>query len=339
MMRKLGLLLLFVMIVSAQAQDMRWCVSVWYPSSEYPGGEDTIIAQAGMIDEVNPFWYNPMPDGTLQPHGDAENAEQLAAWRDADLLIVPSIFTSVSIMIEDENTRADHIASIIETVERMDYDGIDIDYEGFPRHTREDFSLFIEALAEGLHANNRILSVTVHAKTTDESPYDGAHAQDWQRITAVADTFRIMTYDYTNRNEAPGPIAPTDWVMDVLTYAESVTDLEQVQMGLHFYGYSWQRGTPPATTVSWASISNWVESFELTFERNPDDMEAMVDFKVPGLRRQTVAIADPIGLDFKLATISEAFPELGGVSIWGVGGEHPDLWATLATYTSGCSTN
>lgn len=322
--------------LTTQAQDNDWCVSVWYPSSDYPGGDDVILANANMINEVNPFWYSPMPDGSLSLHNNAESEEQLAVWRESDLLILPSIFSSVSSMIEDDTIRAEHIAIIAETVERMDYDGIDIDYEGFPAHTREDFSLFVEGLAEALHENNRLLSVTVHAKTADESPYGGAQAQDWERITDATDFFRIMTYDYTNRNEEPGPIAPSNWVNDVLTYAESVTDLSQVHMGLHFYGYSWQRGTPPATTVSWASISNWVESFDLTMERNPDDMEATLDFKVPGLPRQSVTIADPVGLAFKLDMIEATFPDLGGVSIWGVGGEHPDIWATLGNYTAGC---
>lgn len=332
------LLSLFWIVSSLYAQEGGWCVSVWYPSSDHPGGAETLLANVPTISEVNPFWYSPLPDGQLLAHEGSEDAAMLSAWREAGLLIVPSIFSSIFNMLETEELRAIHVAAIVDTVERMDYDGIDLDYEGFPLSTREPFSLFSEALAEALHANGRLLSITVHAKVDDINAWESARAQDWERLAPVSDIFRIMTYDYTNRNEPPGPIAPTVWVKDVLAYAESLTDLERVRMGLHFYGYTWQRGNPPAMTVAWASISNYIDRFELEFTRNSDDMEAMLDFKLTGLPRQVVVIADPIGLDFKLRQIAEEFPSLGGVAIWGIGGEHPDLWGVLDPYTEDCRT-
>lgn len=330
-------LALLTLTVSAQddAADSGWCVSVWYPSSEQPGGFDVIMNNLDVIDEVNPFWYMPNADGTLSPTDDAEDADELAAWREAGLQIIPSIFASISDMIEDPDIRVAHINHIVELVERMDYDGIDIDYEGFGLHTREPFSLFIEGLAEALHANGRLLTVAVHAKTTDEGVWEGAAAQDWSRIAPAVDVFRVMTYDYSSRNEPPGPIAPPLWAADVLDYASNFTDLSRVRLGLHFYGYSWQRGTPPATTVAWETVQRWVTSFELPIERNPVDMEAYINLQVRGLPRQSIYIADAVGLDYKLGLIRERFPNLGGVSIWGIGGEDPALWDVLRDYDAG----
>jgi len=130
-------------------------------------------------------------------------------------------------------------------------------------------------------------------------------------------------------------------VLEVLTYAEHVAqtngdDLSKVYLGLHFYGYSWQRGTPPATTVAYAGIKNYLENFNLEVNRDPADMEAFIDFKVTGLPRQVVYFADPDGLEFKLAHIREQFASIGGVAIWGIGGEHPEIWDTLRTFTKGC---
>jgi len=332
--------LILVGLVSSQPQEEAtasvgtdWHVSVWYPSSEAGGGFESIEANQDLIDEVNPFWYTPAPDGTLIVTVEAENEAELAAWREANLLILPSIFGSVPDVI-GESLRDVHIAAIVETVTRMNYDGIDIDYEGFPSNTRDDFSLFIERLAQELHALGKLLSVTVHAKTDDVNAWDAALAQDWERLAAVADHFKIMTYDYTNRNEPPGSISPPAWVLDVLTYSETVTDLSKVQMGLHFYGYTWQRGTPPATTTAWTGIQTYIENFELPIERDVASQEAFIDFKITGLPRQVVYFADPIGLEFKLAQVQEQFPHLGGVAIWGVGGEHPGLWDVLQEYST-----
>lgn len=312
-----------------------WCVSVWYPSSEHSGGMDTIMDNADLINEVNPFWYTPAPDGRLITLPRAENSAQIDAWRDGGMLILPSIFGSVPDVVRP-SLRETHIDAIMQTVREMDYDGIDIDYEVFPANARDDFTAFIEGLADALHAEGRLLSVTVHAKV-DEGVHEGALAQDWPRLIAASDIFRIMTYDYTSRNRPPGPIAPVWWVLDVLAYAHSVTDeMDKVHVGLHFYGYSWQRGTPPATTVAYAGIENYIESFDLEIYRDADDMEAYIDFSVPGLPRQVVYFADPVGLDHKLAALRDTYPTLGGVSIWGIGGEHPGMWDTLRGHIAGC---
>ncbi len=70
--------------VYAQNDSPMWCVSVWYPSSDMPGGLDTITGNADLISTVNPFWYAPQPDGTLYTtEPDAENAALLARWRGA----------------------------------------------------------------------------------------------------------------------------------------------------------------------------------------------------------------------------------------------------------------
>lgn len=313
------------------------CVSAWYyPTATFPGAMDSVMGNLDVMDEINPFWYSPMDDGSILALPGSEDAEALTAWREAGLLILPAIFTGISTAIQDEATRAAHVEAIRDLVERMDYDGIDIDYEGFAAETREPFADFIEQLSAGLHEDGRMLSVTVHAKATDAGSWGGAAAQDWERLAPAADVFRIMTYDYTNRNEPPGPIAPVAWVMDVLAYAESVTDLSKVRMGLPFYGYSWQRGNPPATTVTWSSIQNWLENLGAEIVRDPADMEAFIDFKLQGLPRQNIYIADPEGLAFKLDQVLATYPTLSGVSIWGVGGEHPGLWDTLREYGAGC---
>jgi spore germination protein YaaH len=335
------LFMLLLIIIPTHAQTdtpPAWCVSVWYPSSEFGTNAD-ILAQADIINEVNAFWYTPAPDGSLITLPRGENLDELAEWREAGILVIPSIFGSIPDVI-GERLRETHITAIVDTVLRMDYDGIDIDYEGFPAFTRDDFSLFIEGLREALHAEGRILSVTVHAKT-NEGVYEGALAQDWHRLIPASDIFRLMTYDYTNRNEPPGPISPPAWVLDVLTYTQSVTDavgedMSKIRLGLHFYGYSWSRSRPPAVTVAYSGIANYLTSFELEVFRNPDDMEAYIDFKITGLPRQVVYFADPIGLAHKLDLVMAQFPTMGGVSIWGIGGEHPDLWDTLRQYIGGC---
>src|SRR5690606_10850736 len=241
---------------------------VWYPSSEHPGGAAAIAANLDVIDVVHPFWYTPDASGALLDHSGATAAEQVATWRAAGALVLPSIFSGHAGYLADE-LRPAHVAEIVALVTANDYDGVDIDYEMFPLDTRETFARFIEELAEALHADGRLLAVTVHAKTEDRPPFPSAAAQDWSRLAAAADIFNLMTYDYASRNEPPGPVADRGWVEEVVEYAGTVALAPKIRVGLPFYGYSWTRGRPPATTTTWEAAARLVQQFGVEPRRDP----------------------------------------------------------------------
>ncbi len=319
-------ILLLLTSLRVTAQTPNWCVSVWYPSSAEPTGRESLLNHLSQLDIVHPFWYTPNADLTLQAVRGAEDQELMNQWRTEGVVVLPSIFASIPSMLASEDDMDFHIQEILALVDRMDYDGIDIDYEGFPANTKDAFSVFIQNLSQALKSRGKLLSIAVHAKFTDEGAWEGASAQDWYAIAPFVDIFTIMTYDYTNRNEPPNAIAPTNWVLDVVEYAESVMSLDKVRVGLHFYGYSWLRDRPPATTVTWEAAQRLIESFGLVVERDLDNKEAMIAFKVQGLPKQTIYFADAIHLADKLERLKEAFPTLGGVAIWGIGGEDPQNW-------------
>lgn len=324
---------LFLFVFPAAAQDdtadSSFCVAVWYPSSEHPSGYDSVMDNLDVIDVIHPFWYNPTPDGGLLLTNGAEDPEKLAEWREAGLLILPSIFSGVSQVIMDEQIRAAHIQTITERVVALDYDGIDIDYEGFALNTRDPFSEFVEGLAEALHAEGKLLYVTVHPKTDDLGAWEATAAQDWYRISAAADVVNIMTYDYTSRNEPPGPIAPNAWVSDVLGYADTVNGVENFRVGLPFYGYGWTRGRPPASAITYEAVMRAVETFDIETTRDPESGEIVVELKQRGLPSRTVYLEDAESLRLRLTPVLNLYKTVGGVAIWGVGGEDPELWDVL----------
>lgn len=322
-------LLLLGVTAPARAQES-FCISAWYRSTEQPEAYETLMQAAGVIDIVHPMWYVPTDDGHVLAVNDAEDTDKLAAWREAGLQVIPSIFSTISLAIEEPETRAFHVAELAAIAARMEYDGLDLDYEEFPARTREAFSSFVEELAAALHANGQALSVTVQAKTQEPGNDPGSGAQDWARIVAAADIINIMTYDYTGRNSEPGPISPTGWVVEVLDYAETFTEVGAVHFGMPFYAYSWQRGNPPARTTTWASIQPWIDTFNVEVTRLPESGEGFIDYKPQGLPRQVVVFNDAESVRTRLDAVLAAHPGVGGMSIWGLGGEDPAVWDVLA---------
>ena len=311
-------------VALAQPAAASWCVAVWYPSSEHPGGAAAIRSNADVIDVVHPFWYTPDVSGALLDRGGARAAEQVAAWHAAGQLVLPSIFAGHWGYLAAD-LRPAHVAGIVALVEDNGYDGIDIDYEMFARETRDVFSAFVEELSAALHERGRLLAVTVHAKTVDLPPFPSAAAQDWVRLAAAADIFNLMTYDYTNRNEPPGPVASIPWAVEVVQYALTTTTADKVRVGLPFYGYGWRRGRPPATATTWEAAERMIEQFGLQATRDPEGQELVIELDVTGLPRQSLFVSDAQTTAARL----DALPSTGGVAIWGIGGEDPGHWQVL----------
>ena len=201
---------------SAYGGPLGWCVAVWHPSSEHPGGADSLLANADVIDIVFPFWFTPDAEGRILVRAGDNWRDQVAAWKAAGLVVVPSVFATHSAYLSDVFV-GDHIAELVALVEDNDFDGLDLDYEEFPLSTKDAFSSFVERLGAELRTRGKILSVTVHAKTEADPPYPSAAAQAWPRLAAAAAMFNVMTYDWTNRTEPPRPIAPRSWVAPVAT--------------------------------------------------------------------------------------------------------------------------
>lgn len=319
------LLTVTLLLACTHAAASSFCVAVWYPSSDHPGGVTSVAQNLDVIDIVYPFWFTPTGEGRILSQAGSNWQQQVADWSAQGALVLPSVFSTLSSFMH-EPLVSSHLAEILALASEHDFDGIDIDYEMFPLHTLESFGSFIERLADGLHAEGRLLSVTVHAKTHDTEAFDSAAAQDWQRLAAAADIFNVMTYDWTNRNEPPGPVAPISWVGEVVDYGLTRVEAGSLFVGVPFYGYSWLRGRPPATATNWEAATRMITNFGLEAPREPDSQELMVDLDVRGLPRQQISISDAQTLRSRL----EALPVgIGGIAVWGLGGEDPLNWQVL----------
>lgn len=313
----------------ALAAPPSWCVAVWYPSSEHPLGQESISRNLDVIDVVHPFWYTPAADGTVLSQAGEGWRDRVAEWRAGGLVVMPSVFASHSSFMTEPALSA-HGDALLALVDDGGFDGLDLDYEEFPLETEDAFTSLVTALAVGLHARGKLLSVTVHAKT-EAAPagFPSAAAQDWPRLAAAADVINVMTYDYTSRNEPPGPVAPRSWVADVVEYGVGAVGADRLVVGLPLYGYLWKRGRPPAAATTWEASRRLVDQFGLTPDRDPDSLELHIELDVTGLPRQAVYVSDGLTTAGRLAALAESGRGTAGVALWGLGGEDPAVWDAL----------
>ena len=304
-------------------------VTIWAP---YTGQleVETLTANADLIREVNFFWYELGGDGQIV--GGVKSKLALDTARDLGLRVVPSVVNrgfsrdAVLAAIGTSDARRAHINAILGLVRNNGYDGIDIDYESLSAEDREIFTLFVEELAAALHAEGKLLSIAVHAKTDDAGTWGGPAAQDWPRLGAAVDAFKIMTYDYHYGTSEAGPIAPNTWINEVLAYAATVVPPAKTYAGIHFYGYEWVGSS--GTGIEWREAVKTARQQAVTPQRD-ESGEAWFTYDDG---RFTVYYADAENLRVKLAAINAAHPDIAGIAIWRLGGEDPENWKAIRAW-------
>jgi spore germination protein len=308
-------------------------ISAWLPDSFDSVNRQSFEANADILDEVSPFWYSANARGDILHGSDARDKTLVELAHSKNVLVIPTIHNilttdPVPSIIRSPERRARHIRNIVDEVLANNYDGIDIDYELLDSGLRPDYSAFINDLAKELHAQGKLLTIAVHAKTADYGGLGGF--QDWAVLGQAVDRLRIMTYDYHWRGGGPGPVAPIYWVRAVADYAKTVVDPAKVVIGVPFYGYNWPPGGD-AIAQTWTDINDLIQSNKLEVNLKESDSNGLVEenWITYGSRlgRRTVYFATSRSLDAKIDLVQQL--DLAGIAIWRLGGEDPRNWQVI----------
>ena len=250
-----------IMVPSANAEPApRKILTGWIPYYGMSTSLPTAVANADLINEVMPFWYTLKLNSKnktpyildLYTPGNPSVAIEvpLATMRSAGFKIIPTITDGtdklvLSKLLAKSTDRANVIKPILDLVLSKNFDGIDLDFEGFAfvdgtaswPTTKPNWVLFVKELSAALHAQGKILSITtpVHFALTEKQK--GYTVYAWAEIAQYIDRLRIMTYDYSTAK--PGPIGPIAWVERSVKYAISVMPATKVYIGLAGYGRDW----------------------------------------------------------------------------------------------------
>lgn len=294
------------------------------------------LAQAldeGGLTEVSPTWAALRPDDTLSVT--APPPEVLDRLTRDDVVVIPAVQNfadgtwqgeAVARLLADPVASADHRRALVDLALANGWDGIDIDYESLPATAGPQFADFLRALRDDLHARDLLLSVAVPARDRDETSY--ALAYSYQELGEIADQVRVMTYDNAWSGSPPGPIAPTDWVQDVVDYAVERVPRDKLMLGIATYGYDWVgdqgRSLQHVDAIALAE--------QVGAEPRWDDAAAAWTFDYEDAGQQhTVWYEDARSLATKQDVAAAA--GLRGIAIWQLGGEDPQLWTAVAEAT------
>lgn len=329
---------LFILVAAVAVPSWSYQVSTWIPPWD-PTGLTSVQSNAGSMDESNPVWYTLNSSGTIIKNWNAEDPNLRAAMTGTRILPTVQNYVDgrfngalIASLLSSAAGREAHAEEITRLVVMNAFDGIDIDYEAVPSTARLNFTSFISVLSQKLHGAGKKLSVTVHAKTSDSQNWNGPGSQDWSSIGTLADSVKIMSYDYHWSTSDAGEIAPLAWLEAVATYAASVMPAGKVMMGIPWYGYDWQgkvgRNIVYKTAMDLAASKGATVSHTAGGEATFSYADHVVYFQ------------DATSYTRQIDTIIAKVPGIGGFAHWRSGAEDPLVWqkaAQIRTLNSGGS--
>jgi spore germination protein YaaH len=248
-------------IQSAEAANPpRKILTGWLPYYSMKTYLPAVLSNADLIKEIMPFWYTLKYDGKTKKAVIADVykpanpsvpiTEPLTALRNAGMTIIPTITDGteklfLANLLAKPVSRKQVVDAIVATVASQNYDGIDLDFEGFAfidpnttwKTTAPNWVLFVKELSAALHAQNKILSITTPYLFNPAEKQKGYFVYAWAEIAPHIDRLRIMTYDYSTSR--PGPIGPIAWTEKTVKYAISIMPASKVYLGLPGYGKDW----------------------------------------------------------------------------------------------------
>ena len=248
-------------IQSAEAANPpRKILTGWLPYYSMKTYLPAVLSNADLIKEIMPFWYTLKYDGKTKKavvtdvyktaNPSVPITEPLAALRNAGMTIIPTISDGtdklvLANLLAKPVSRKQVVDAIVATVASQNYDGIDLDFEGFAfidpntswKTTAPNWVLFVKELSAALHAQKKILSITTPYLFNPADAQKGYFVYAWAQIAPFIDRLRIMTYDYSTSR--PGPIGPVAWTEKTVKYAISIMPASKVYLGLPGYGKDW----------------------------------------------------------------------------------------------------
>ena len=252
----------------------RKILSGWIPYYSIKTSLPAAINNADLIKEVMPFWYTLKFNGKTQStvvtdlyspaNPSVPMAQTVGALRNAGLALIPTITDGtekdvLAGLLAKPAARTQIVQAITNMVISNNFDGVDLDFEGFafvdsnktwPK-TAPLWTALVKELSVALHAQKKILSVSTPYVLDPKGAQKGYYVYAWAAIAPYIDRLRIMTYDYSVAKV--GPIGPISWTERTVQYAVTVMPASKVYVGIPGYGRDWVTavsGVCPANVAS-----------------------------------------------------------------------------------------
>lgn len=293
----------------------------FYDPGNAPGPLAMLNHYLAVLTGIIPFWYQINRNGTVVGSTDPavlRLAQQHHLWTFALVqnMTGQPVFGP---LLNSPEARSRAVNNMLTLVESNGYNGVNLDWEGIAPQERQQFSTFVQMLANTFHRHGYYVTLSLPAETRNQPSDSWTGAYNFKSLGKAADLVMIMAYNQHYAGGAPGPIASPAWVKKVLDYTISVIPPSKVILGIPGYGYDWSANGPAAALTYYQA-----ESLANQYGVSP---AANHFIYVQGGQLHSVWFENTSSLLSKINLVSGY--EIRGVALWRLGIEDPKIWNFL----------
>jgi hypothetical protein len=259
--------------------------------------------------------------------------------------VVPGVVTLDPTIIDDilrsSELQGEHSTAIANTVRQGNYQGINIDYRSVNPQLREEFTDFIELVAQALHNDSRTLTLTLPMPAIVDGEVDTG-AYDWEALGNLVDAIEMAgELDqelYFQNTEAALEYVTERVDRSKLLITISSSSIERGSDGLRAMPLDEALGIAAAVDINTADAITPLEQVQVVAKNlSPgegasgmawDDTARAVTFSYAGGGGQrTIWLGNEFSVAYRLE-LAQRY-ELGGVVLSDVSAGTADLWAPV----------
>jgi spore germination protein YaaH len=190
--------------------------------------------------------YSPATISRLKQY----STEQYATVSSASVNDMETFFTTAL------NASSTEIKTLVDFTVNNGITGIELDFEDFSSWSPiayTNYKLFVKRLGDALHAQGKKLMLDAPAisKASEESWFLWRYSDF---VSLPVDHMVIMAYDYQYDYGAGSPVAPLDWIRNVVNWTSTQYPKEKLTIGLPSYGYQGTIGSYRMTILTHEQI-------------------------------------------------------------------------------------
>ena len=305
--------------------------------------DDVLYRTLPYLTYLSIFSYGLNPDGTLVPPeggGDQRLVDAAVDGGVIPLLVLTSLTADgtfsnalINTILADPALQQKVIANTVETVKRMGYGGVDVDFEYISPQYAQAYADFVRDLKSALGEEYTVLT-DLAPKTSADQPELLYAGHNYAALGQAADDVLLMTYEWGYQFGPPLPVSPIDQVRRVIEYALTEIPAEKISIGIPTYGYDWtlpfERGSAAEPLSSQEAVARAYDKkaqiqydtlaqapYYTYWQRDPNGIP----------REHIVWFQDARSADALLRLVQEY--GLNGAGIWNIMRWFPQVWAVL----------
>jgi spore germination protein len=302
---------------------------------ELPSSFRSTFLHSSTLKGVAFFWYQCGEDGTVASaeETDLDMLKYLQSKGIETYAVVHNLHQGqfnrriAERILTDEKIADQLIDNIVKTVAEQGYSGVNLDLENISPELRDNLSDFSARLKSKLQGENKMLFIAVPAKQWDDKNNQWSGAFDYRALARYADQLILMAYEEHGLTSGPGSIASLPWVEQVVRYALSQCSADKIILGIPVYGFLWSNrkdGLPQY--LSYGQLKKLAKQKQVSIQWDGVLKTPYFTYQEGGLLF-SAWFENKKSFSSKLKLAKKY--KLGGIALWRLGMEDPDIWNKL----------